>query len=198
MRITTKFLCISLIGLFMYTAMQAQQPATPATKPEGGLQDPVKNGQPGPMHQLLAKMTGNWHQEVKLWLKPDQPAAISTINGHYEMTLDGRFLQSRFEGTLKDQPIMAQSVMGYDNARQVFFSTWIDNQNTGMLYMEGKWLEINKKIELKGKMTDPETGKEIDVKEIITLVDDNNITTEMFMTINGHEFKHMETKSTRG
>jgi hypothetical protein len=46
-------------------------------------------------------------------------------------------------------------------------------------------------------MTDPSTGKEMDVKQTFTVVNDNTQKMEMFMTQDGKEFKTMEIMLTR-
>ncbi len=31
------------------------------------------------------------------------------------------------------------SLMGYDNAKKVFMSSWVDNMGSGIMQMEGTW-----------------------------------------------------------
>ena len=91
------------------------------------------------------------------------------------------------------------STTGYDNAKKVYVSTWIDNIGTGVMKMEGPWDKATKSTTLTGKMIDPNTGKECDFKEIYTITDDNNQKMEMFGPDpkTGKQFKTMEIKLTR-
>jgi len=43
-------------------------------------------------------------------------------------------------------------------------------------------------------MVDPANGKDIPVREVMKIIDDNNQTMEMYSMANGKEFKAMEIK----
>ncbi len=58
-------------------------------------------------------------------------------------------------------------------------------------------MKLSKSATFKGKTVDPATGKDMDVKEIFTVMNDNSQKMEMFMTQNGQEFKTMEILFTR-
>ena len=55
----------------------------------------------------------------------------------------------------------------------------------------GPWDDATKTIHLKGKTTDPATGKEMNVRQTVKFIDDNTQQIEMFSTENGTEFKMM-------
>jgi hypothetical protein len=95
------------------------------------------------------------------------------------------------------QPFEGQGTLAWDNARKMLVTTWIDNMGTGVMYLEGTWDSASKSATLKGKSTDPTTGKEMDIKETFTVIDDNTQKMEMFMTQDGKEFKNMEIVFTR-
>lgn len=95
------------------------------------------------------------------------------------------------------QPFEGQGTLAWDNARKILISTWIDNMGTGVMYMEGTWDNASKSATLKGKTIDPGTGKDMDVKEVFTAIDDNTQKMEMFMIQDGKEFKTMEIMFTR-
>jgi hypothetical protein len=90
-------------------------------------------------------------------------------------------------------PFEGRSVTGYDNAKQVFVSNWIDNMGTGFMNMEGPWDPGTKTINFKGRMLDPMTMKECDYRETFQIVDDDNQVMQMFAPgPDGNEFKTME------
>jgi hypothetical protein len=68
---------------------------------------------------------------------------------------------------------------------------------TGIMYMEGAWDDASKSATFKGKTVDPSTGKDMDVKQIFTVMNDNSQKLEMFMAHEGQEFKTMEILFTR-
>jgi hypothetical protein len=86
---------------------------------------------------------------------------------------------------------------GYDNAKKVFMSSWIDNRGTGIMNLEGNWDSVTNTLVLRGNTTDPLTGKDIPIREVLKFNDDNHQQLEMYFTENGKEFKGMEIKSTR-
>jgi hypothetical protein len=94
-------------------------------------------------------------------------------------------------------PFEGRSTVGYDNARKVFQSTWVDNMGTGIMYLEGKYNDKDNLISFTGKAVDPGTGKEEKVREVFKFIDENTRMMEMYMTKDGKEFKNMEIKITR-
>jgi hypothetical protein len=63
---------------------------------------------------------------------------------------------------------------------------------TGMMNMEGTWDSTTNVVNLKGKMVDPMTGKDLECREVFTMIDDKNQKLEMFCTQAGKEMKTME------
>jgi len=41
-------------------------------------------------------------------------------------------------------PFEGMGLDGYDNASKEYISIWIDNMGTGIMYMKGKWMKIQK------------------------------------------------------
>jgi len=167
----------------------------------GQTQDQMKSWEeystPGDVHKMIAKWDGKWKSDVTMWMQPGAPPTKSTGTCVNKMVMGGRFQQSTHTGTMMGKPFEGQGTLAWDNARKMVINTWIDNMGTGIMYMEGTWDEASKSATLKGKMTDPATSKEMDVKEIFTVVNDNTQKLEMFMTQEGQEFKTMEIMFTR-
>jgi hypothetical protein len=147
---------------------------------------------PGEVHQMLAKSNGTWIGEGQMWMNPDSPATKFTGTAVNKMVLGGRYQESVHTGTMMGMPFEGRSTVGYDNAKKMFQSTWVDNMGTGVMYMEGPWDEATKSITFKGKGIDPGTGKELDMKEVFQIIDDNTQKMEMYCTKDGKEMKSME------
>ena len=150
---------------------------------------------PGDIHKMLAKSNGNWNLKVTMWMDPKAPPMVSKATAHNEMIMGGRYQQSKTKGTMMGKPFEGMGLVGYDNAKKVLVSTWIDNMGTGVMTLEGK-LE-DKMVNFSGKCVDPITGQDMDVRETMQFIDDNTQKMEMFMTKDGNEFKTMEIMFTR-
>jgi hypothetical protein len=154
---------------------------------------------PGEPHKMLAKFNGIWTGEVTMWMSPDAPPTTSTSTMTNKMVMDGRYQLSEFKGSFMGQPFTGMSTTAYDNAKKVFISTWIDNMGTGIMKMEGPWDEASKTMTLSGKMMDPSTGRECNMRETFKIVDDNTQIMEMYGPDpkTGKEFKTMTIKLTK-
>jgi len=152
---------------------------------------------PGPMHQMLAKADGSWNEELTMWEAPDATPQKMMATCENKMILGGRYQSSTSTGTFNNMPFEGHSLIGYDNIKKVFESTWVDNMGTGITKLEGPYDPATKTITLSGKMVDPMGGKEMDVKQTFKFVDDNTQIMEMYVTQDGKEFKNMEIKFTR-
>lgn len=155
---------------------------------------------PGEMHKMLAKFDGNWTGATSMWMDDSGKASTSTSECTNKMIFGGRYQVSNYKGNFIGMPFEGMSIMGYDNAKKKFVSTWIDNMGTGLMRAEGDWNPTKKSIDFKGKMTDPsQPGKECDVREVYTFTDENNHTLEMYgpNPKTGKEMKTMEIKFTR-
>ncbi len=152
---------------------------------------------PGEHHKMMAKSNGTWNQEITMWMAPGAPAEKSTATAENKMIMNGLYQQSTTTGNFNGMPFEGVSTTGYDNARKVYVSTWIDNMGSGIMYMEGPWDEATKTVNMKGTQTDPMTGKTIPVRETFKIVDEKTQLMEMFETKDGKERKMMEIKFTR-
>lgn len=153
---------------------------------------------PGDIHTMMAKSNGEWNQDITMWMDPSAPPTKSKSTCTNTMILGGRYQQSVNKGNFEGMPFEGISTMGYDNAKKIFQSTWVDNMGTGIMYLEGKYDPNTKTITSTGKSVDPMTGKDMGVREVFTMIDDNNQTMTMYMTPEGgKEFKSMEIKFTR-
>ncbi len=152
---------------------------------------------PGDMHKKLASFNGTWNEEIIMWMGPDAPPEKSMGTTVNRMIMGGLYQESKHTGNMNGMPFEGQSVMGYDNAKKKFVSSWIDNMGSGIMYMEGTWNEATKSVELKGSQTDPASGKEMLIREIFTAPDDKHQHLEMYTTVDGKEFKNMEINFTK-
>ncbi len=178
----------------------AAHPATkedPKAQEEAGMKAWMTYMTPGAMHEILARLNGDWNEEVTMWMAPGAEPQKSTSKCTNSMIMGGRYQESKHFGNMGGMPFEGISTVGYDNQKKVFVSTWIDNMGTGISYTEGKWNDATKSITFTGKMVDPMLGKEVAIREVFKIVDDTHHEMEMYETKNGKEFKTMEIKFSR-
>lgn len=149
---------------------------------------------PGKYHEMLAKDNGTWTEDLTMWMDPAAPPTKSTATCENMMILGGRYQQSVHKGMFNGMPFEGISTVGYDNAKKVYVSTWVDNMGSGIMYMEGPYNESTKTVTFRGKQVDPMTGKEMEVMENFKFVDDSHQEMEMYMIKEGKRIKTMEIK----
>ena len=94
-------------------------------------------GTPGKEHAMLAKSDGMWTGETTMWMTPDGPPMKSTAVINNKMVMNGHYQQMTYKGDMMGMPFEGSSTTGYDNAKKMFTSSWVDNMSTGIMYMEG-------------------------------------------------------------
>lgn len=153
---------------------------------------------PSDVHKMMAEWDGVWQEEVKMWMAPGTPEQTMKATVECKMTLGGRYQEQRHSGNMMGMPFEGYSLTGWDNARKVFSSTWMDNMSTGMMYMEGTWDAATKSITFKGSMTDPMSGKQLQIRQVLYITGKDTQKLEQYTTMEGKEFKSMEILMTRG
>jgi hypothetical protein len=152
---------------------------------------------PGKMHEMLAKSDGVWNGTVTMWMAPGAPPQTMDGTMTNKMILGGRYQYSVYSGTMMGMPFEGISITGYDNAKKMYVSSWIDNMGTGIMNMAGTWDDATSSIVFTGQAIDPMTGKDCQVREVFKIIDDNNHLMEMYDNKTGKEEKSMEIKFTR-
>lgn len=153
---------------------------------------------PGEEHKMMASWNGKWKGDISMWMMPGQPPIKSEGTMVNTTLLGDRYLQGKHSGSFNGMPFEGMSMLAFDNAKKVFISSWIDNMGTGVMTLEGPWDAEKKSIVLKGKMIDPVTGKELDVREVFHILGPDKQTMEMYISgPEGSDFKTMEITYTR-
>lgn len=148
---------------------------------------------PGAMHKWMEKANGTWEGEVSQWMAADAPPTKANATNVQSSVLGGRYVTAKFTSTMMGQPFEGMSTMGYNNAKKMFVSTWVDNMGTGIVHMSGNYDEATKTLMLKGLQTDFMTGKDMDISEEMKMIDDNTyIMTMRGIGPDGKDMKFME------
>jgi len=182
------------------TTTRPQSAATPAQS-SGDPAEMMKKleaaGRPGPAHQALNALTGNWKAEVKCWHDPAGAPEISHGTAKAYLKFNGRFLEEEFHGEMMGKPFTGTTLLGYDNTKQTFNSVWVSDTQTSMFTSEGKGDSANKVITLEGKSSCAATGrKDVPMKSVLRVLGPDKHTFEMFDGSQGNA-KMMEITYTR-
>jgi hypothetical protein len=198
------------------------QTSAPATSPAASASQTAATGQPNPAemmnqmielaklndnHKLLANLAGTWSYKVKFWMNPDPKAPPSessgtsvtkaTMGGRYFVTdVTGMMKMPGADGKMKDVPFKGMSLDAYDNAKQKFTSSWIDNMGTGIMASEGTYDPATKTFTYNAEM-EVIPGMKQKVQEMIKIVDKDHHTFEYYEDRGGQEAKTMEINYTR-
>ena len=152
---------------------------------------------PGPMHEMLAGSVGEWKTKNTHWMDPAGEPIVNEGTVKFEMILGGRYLKSTHTGMVMGMPFTGVNLQAFDNSTKEFTATWIDNMGTGLSVSNGTYDETSKTINFTGTMIDPMSGKEVKYRQTIQLLNDNHQVMEMFIYLEGKEFKNMIVELTR-
>ena len=149
---------------------------------------------PGDEHALLEPFVGTFAAEVKLWMGPGDPE-VSTGTITNEWDLGGRFLRQTYEGDPNEGPFpefAGRGWWGYNKIDSRWEGMWIDTASTVMQTEFGE-VDLEGRVwTMRGEMTNPMTGQPISKRSVVTLVDDDRHTMEMFFESPDGEMKGME------
>lgn len=154
---------------------------------------------PSDAQKMIAKWDGKWDEEITFWMDPTNPGMSQQMTASCEnkMILGGRYQHATHSGNFQGMPFEGMSTLAYDNVLKKLIMTWIDNMGTGLMYMEGTWDDATKTATFTGKMTEPMEGKQVNIKQVFRIIDDNTQEITQFQEKNGNEMKTMYIKLTR-
>lgn len=163
-----------------------------------GMEKWMAAGKPGAPHALLAKLAGDWTTVTEMSMAPGAPPMQTAGTATYEAIFEGRFLTQRFKSDFMGMPFEGRGLMGYDNTSKEYHSHWIDSMGTMAMFSKGKAGDDAKVISVGGSYSDPMTGGTKEARNVITIVDDDSHTMEMFeKDAEGKEHRTIVIKYTR-
>jgi len=186
----------------MSVPVLAQQEKPPAGMPDMNspeMQAAMAAMSPGPEHQKLARMAGDWTFTNKMWMDPSAPPSEGSGTVHAEMILGGRYVHSVWKGNFMGMPFEGHGTDGYDNITKKHISFWVDNMSTGAMQMTGTCEQDGKVCTATSEaMMDPMTGKMTVFRSVVTWTGDRSFTMVMYAKPEGGaEMKGMEMTVTK-
>ncbi len=158
-------------------------------------------------HKLLASMDGNWNYTIKMWMNPDPNAPPqeskgtatrkSIMGGRYcVMDVTGKMQMPGEDGKLTDMQFKGMGLEGYDNVKQKFVASWIDNMGTGIQFSEGTFDPAAKTFTYTGQI-EMTPGMKTPVREVLKVTDKDHMMLEWYEIRGGQQKKTMEINYTR-
>jgi len=177
---------------------------TPAAQPnpQEMMKQMMAMGKLNENHKLLASMDGNWTYNIKMWMNPDPNAAPqqskgtatrkSVMGGRFVvMDVTGKMQMPDETGKMKDVQFKGMGIDGYDNVKQKFVSSWIDNMGTGIQFSDGSYDPATKTLTYTSEI-EAMPGMKMPVREVLKLTDKDHMMLEWYETHGGQEKKTME------
>jgi hypothetical protein len=194
------------------TKASSSAATSPAAAASGGEQSPeemmkmmMEMSKLNDNHKLLGELVGDWTYVVKMWMDPSAPPLESKgtatrkaeMGGRYFVAdASGQFPMPGPDGKMQQFDFKGRSTDAFDNAKQKFVSTWIDNMGTGIMMSEGTYDQSSKTFTYRSSY-DMAPGVKTDIRETIKIADKDHHTMEWFENRGGQEVKTMEIAYTR-
>jgi len=134
-------------------------------------QEPVK---PGPEHEILKKMEGNWD----LTMKFTGGEAKGTVT--YKMELGGLWLVGSLESELGGMKFTGKGLDTYSVEKKKYVSVWFDSMSTHPMMMEGTFDKETKTLTMTGDGPGPD-GKPAKWKSTSEWKDEDTIVFSMWV-----------------
>lgn len=190
MRTTLLFAIISLVGS---VALAAETQKMDPKKAEM-MKKWQEFATPGEPHKILAGFAGKWKYTSKWWEAADAKPEESKGTSNNKMIMGGRFLQQEVKGKSMGMPFEGLGVIGYDNLKKKYESTWLDNMGTGTMKGTGDYDATTQTLKESGEASCPMTdNKAKPFKSEWKVVSKDNFTLTMWGPgKDGKEYKQME------
>ena len=202
---------ISLAGVSLLPAVHAQDaPSAPkaAAKPSEAemMAKMMELANPGEHHRELEPLVGNWDYTVKFSMAPGQPmgdaghgtAVRAALMGgrYFLMNVNGQMLMPDAEGKMKETEFKGMEVDGYDNVKQKFVSTWIDNMGTSIVVSDGSYDAASKTFTYLFEM-EVLPGVKVKARQVLKMLDADHHQLDWYETRGGQEVETMQIAYTR-
>jgi Protein of unknown function (DUF1579) len=188
------------------TSPAVSAPATTAASPNEAemMKQMMELAKLNDNHKLLADLAGSWSTSVKM-MEPGKEPTVSKGSVTYKSIMNGRYFVGDHtgsmkmpgaDGKMKDFTFKGMSTDGYDNVKQKFTSSWMDNMGTGILMFEGTYDPATKTFTYTGEM-EVVPGMKTPVRSVVKVTDKNHRTFEWYENRGGQEMKTLEIDYTR-
>ena len=129
---------------------------------------------PGPEHEILKKLSGNWDTTMKMM------GMESKGHATYKMEVGGLWLVSTFEGEIAGTKFSGRGLDSYDAGKKKYVGIWVDSMSTTPMTMEGTYDKTKKTLTMMGEGPG-ESGKPTKYRTVSEMTDDDTVNFSMYM-----------------
>lgn len=189
-----KCLAFGILALALGTSGFSVAQAKEMKSPDLMMARMMKLGAPSEHHKALGAFVGRWNYTVTMQMTPNSKPQLMKGVSENKWVLGNRFIQEDVTGADTVHPFQGMGLIGYDNIRHEYISTWVDSMSTGMMEAAAQYDPVTQTFKEGGSVSCPITGeKHRKFRGVIKILDSNHYTYEMYMKdANGKEFKSME------
>ena len=181
---------------------QAQSAATAdklASLDANQLPPMVRNGLPGPMHQRLNALLGEWQVEMTIYIAggtKDKPIISRDLTCRREWIAEtgNRYLRDVTEGSVGGDRYYRMGLLGYSIMDKAYEWVTVDALNANMMIYHSRGENSSREISMMGEFTDQGVlgkryeGKRVGMRTVIRIESPERNVFELYMTpSNGHE-----------
>jgi Protein of unknown function (DUF1579) len=152
---------------------------------------------PGPEHEALAKLAGEYTTVTRFRPTAGQAAQESKGSAKFTSVLDGRFILEESTGEQFGKQFKARKIYGYNNAAKRYESAWVYTASTAIMTLQGTSPDGGKTIRLNATVAQ---ANDAQMNLIVTLkrINDDSFTVELGSTTpDGTAGPTLETTYTR-
>ena len=191
------FAAVALLVALPVAAQQGEAP--PEMSPEEAAATAAWEAAatPGPEHERLAGMAGEWALTVSMWMQPGAEPVVSQATASRRMILGGRYLEEEVTGEFMGTQFVGRGLSGYDNVTGRHWGTWVDSASTALMESNGTWDEATSSLVMEGSYSDPMTGARVPFRSVLKVVSPDEEVYTSWETRDGQEVKTMEIVSRR-
>jgi|GEM_PF-889858 len=158
-------------------------------------------------HQKLKMFAGDWDVVTKHWMQPGDEPSVSKGESECDMVFKGRYVRQTYEGVITfpdasgkmtKHNFKGESMMGYDNVKKQYVSTWVDSMSTGIWMEYGQWDDRENGFVMYSDFVDPMTRQPSRAKSVHKFMGRDKMVSEMYkQDRSGQWFKELELTYTR-
>lgn len=133
---------------------------------------------PGPEHQFLKRLEGEWVANIK------SPGGDSTGSATYKVICGGFWVAGDFHAEFGGEKFHGHGLDGYDPEKKKFVSAWVDSMGAQLLVLEGTLDEAKKVLTMRGQGPGPD-GKPVKYRNETRFKDADHLTFVMNVVAEG-------------
>jgi len=156
-------------------------------------------GKPGPEHEKLKPLIGDWNFSLKMWTDPSQPAAELKGTIQRKWIMGGRFVQETVDGecSTTGKKFEGLGLLGYHAGEKKFTITHACGLCGTVSSSLATCDASGTKFTCATEECCPLTGEKVSGRDELVIESNDKIVTNVYKTVDGQEVKVMECVSIR-